>query len=265
MRRNPQLKLGLVIATYKRPERALRAVKSACASRSFAHVVLVDDASPNLELGWDQAAKALDPRVEVLALRENVGVSAARNAGLQALERAGCTHAMFLDDDDALIPEGVNRLWRRAQRAAGDVWVGGVLTEKEGQITGRRWPASTRTGEVWGLDERRGNGRFFSWDVKQTAIVPLAVLRAAGAFDAHFRTRVWTEIFYRLSAVARIRRIFKAVYVLNRDRGLDRLTGQQDERIENQQKLFEKHAVLFAERPIRRIVANRIHTNMLEK
>lgn len=62
-------------------------------------VVAVDDHSPDHCGEILDAAAALDPRLEVVHLEQNVGLGQARNAGL---ERARGRYVMFLDSDDTL-------------------------------------------------------------------------------------------------------------------------------------------------------------------
>lgn len=240
--------LSLIITTFNRPERALKAVQSACQSKAFGEVVVVDDATPGLPADWRDAVQAIDPRVRVHVLPQNGGCSVARNEGLRMMSG---THFMVLDDDDAVIPRGVDKLWSKAMRNEQTVWVGMLQTEEKGRITGRRWPAATRKGEVWGLDESRMNGKFFSWNVKQTAIIPKRLVDQVGQFDPQFHIRQWTELFYRLSEVAPVRRLFTPVYLLNRDGDLDRLTAHVDERVSDFEKLQAKHRDLLHKSPKR--------------
>lgn len=88
---------GLVIPTYNRPEFALDAVASALGqTRPFDRIVVVcDGPQPPTE------AALADLDCEVLVV-ERGGVSAARNAGIAALDT---DWVCFLDDDDLLHPE----------------------------------------------------------------------------------------------------------------------------------------------------------------
>lgn len=237
-------------------------MKSASQSQAFSEIIVVDDASPDLPAGWKEKVQAVDPRVRVILLQKNGGCSFARNEGLKAMKG---THFMILDDDDALLAHGVNRLWNRAKASEEEVWLGMVQTEEGGRITGRRWPASTRKGEIWGLDEFRLNGKFFSWHVKQSAIIPKRIIDEVGAFDKQFHIRQWTEMFYRLSLVAPVRRIFSPVYLLNRDGDLDRLTAHSDEREADFKKLVAKHHRLLKAVPGRMQVLSSNHKEQMAR
>lgn len=254
--------LTLIITTFNRPKLALNAVQSACRSSSFGEVVVIDDATPILPAGWKDAVEAIDPRVRVYQLPENGGCSAARNEGIRIMSG---THFMILDDDDSLVPSGVDRLWSKARRNSEEVWVGMLKTEVNGKISGRRWPASTRKGEVWGLDEHRLNGKFFNWHVKQSAIIPKQLVEQIGLFDPQFHIRQWTEMFYRLSQIAPVRRIFSTVYLLNRDEGLDRLTGHQTERVADYEKLREKHHEMLSQRETRLRLLQSNHDDQMRR
>jgi len=260
---HPRPTLGLILTTYNRPKLALETLRTAVQIPEFHELIVVDDASPNRDARWLDELKNMDSRIQVIPLARNGGSSHARNEGIAA---STASHLMFLDDDDRLLPTGVKRLWSKASRTALAVWVGGVQTEVNKEITGRRWPACTRVGEVWGLDQHRLNGKLFSWNVKQSAIIPRVLLDQVGGFDPQFHIRNWTDMFYRLSLVAPVRRILGVVYVLNRDGDLDRLTAHKDERVKDQERLLAKHAALFDGNPKRfKAVDSNFKTMMARK
>jgi len=91
------LTFGLVIPTYNRPRFVLDAVRSALAqTRPFDRIVVVcDGPQPETE------ALLADLDIEVLVPQRG-GVSAARNAGIAALDT---DWVCFLDDDDLFVPE----------------------------------------------------------------------------------------------------------------------------------------------------------------
>ncbi len=256
-----QLSLSVVLTTYNRIHLVRTALRSALASRAVVEIVIVDDCSVNLPENWAASLEQIDPRIRVIQLPENGGVSRARNRGWQV---AKGSHILFLDDDDQLLPRGLGRLWKRVLRAPSVVHVGMIYTEKGGVKTGRRWPASTRKGQFWGLDPRGPLRRFFSWDVKQSAIVPIELLEKVGGFDPQFHVRQVTELFFRFSEFSAIRGHFFPVYQLNRD-PIDRLTAHKVRRQEDFEKLIAKHSALLDARPERRALLEANHNKMMAR
>jgi len=98
-----ELSLSVVIATFNRPDLVIRAVESAWHQAD--QVIVVNDGS---SLPYDEAAIVANrPNVNYIALPENGGVQAARNAGL---DTATTDLALILDDDDTLKDGAVVRI-----------------------------------------------------------------------------------------------------------------------------------------------------------
>jgi len=94
----------VVIPTHERPEKTLRAVRSAVRQDNVAlEVVVVDDASRQPFAVPDEL---LAKNVRVLRLDTNVGPAGARNAGAAA---ASAPYIAFLDSDDFLLPATLAR------------------------------------------------------------------------------------------------------------------------------------------------------------
>ena len=90
--------------------------------------IVVDDGSTDDSLAEVQAAAGDDPRVTVLT-RPNGGLSAARNTGLEA---ASGDYIAFLDSDDRLAPDFLERL-RGAVERTGCAWAAcAVMLCREG-------------------------------------------------------------------------------------------------------------------------------------
>ena len=81
-------------------------------------MIFVCDASPDNSLSILQAAEAEDARIRVIAFPENRGVSAARNAGLDA---AAGEYIGFCDSDDWIEPEMFERLYAAAKEQDADI------------------------------------------------------------------------------------------------------------------------------------------------
>ena len=91
-------------------------------------LIFVDDASSDGSLSLLRAAQAEDARVRVIAFAENRGVSAARNAGLDA---AAGEFVGFCDADDWVEPQMFARLLAAAQAADADASFCRVIKERE--------------------------------------------------------------------------------------------------------------------------------------
>lgn len=86
-------------------------------------IILVDDGSTDGSGELCDALAAEDPRVRVIH-QENGGLSAARNAGIDASTGAWL---YFLDSDDALSPVTLAHLWTACIRTRADAAVGDFL------------------------------------------------------------------------------------------------------------------------------------------
>ena len=80
-------------------------------------LIFVCDGSPDGSLGLLEQARARDARVKVIAFEENRGVSAARNAGLEAAQGE---FVGFCDGDDWVEPQMYERLLTAALEAGAD-------------------------------------------------------------------------------------------------------------------------------------------------
>lgn len=95
-------------------------------------VIAVDDASPDACGEILDRYGALDPRVRPVRLRRNVGLGAARNAGL---ERAVGEYVWFVDGDDLVTPGAVAAVVDRLTEGAPDVLLlGHALLQSDGRM-----------------------------------------------------------------------------------------------------------------------------------
>ena len=81
-------------------------------------LIFVCDGSPDHSLAILRRVEPLDSRIRVIAFEENQGVSAARNAGLDA---ARGDYIGFCDGDDWAEPQMYETLLRAAEKAGADV------------------------------------------------------------------------------------------------------------------------------------------------
>ncbi len=249
----------MVIPSCDRHQFLHRAVRSALASRYFEEVIVVDDGS--------QAAISLvnfsDPRLRLIRLDQNQGVSSARNIGIEA---AASDYLLFLDDDDYLLPWAglAYKNWLSSTRNQSSTVVGTVVVQKRRGLhrVGFRFPPSSLAGEIWGLDEHLCSGRR-SFFAKQAAVIPKAVLKDLGGFDENLRTQGPSELFYRLSATTSIIGHCVPTYVLNRC-GHQSLSGNGDLRQKSIEYVLNKHAELLS-CPQRRDFYKRNQKRMLRR
>ena len=101
--------LCVIVPVYKAAATLDRCVASVLAQQVTGGLrcILVDDGSPDESGGLCDAWAARDPRVTVLH-QENRGVSAARNAGIDA---AKGRYYSFIDSDDVVLPRFLQTLY----------------------------------------------------------------------------------------------------------------------------------------------------------
>jgi len=136
-----QTKLSIVIPTYNRAPLVRRAIESCLkGAPETMEVIVVDDASTDTTPAV--LADVTDPRVRVFRLPKNAGVCAARRFGV--LQGSG-DWIGFLDSDDELVADGVNRLLALLAEVPGDIGVlygrcqldSGMITPKAATKRGR--------------------------------------------------------------------------------------------------------------------------------
>lgn len=100
------ISLAIVVKTFLRPHKALTCVRSALAhTPDDVHVILVDDGRPYARhvLGRQERSRLPeDPRLHVLELPYDAGISAGRNAGVLAACELGAAQCAVFDDDFVL-------------------------------------------------------------------------------------------------------------------------------------------------------------------
>ena len=126
--------VSTVIPTRNRPELVLRAVRSVLNQtyQNLEVIVVIDGPDPET---FSVLGNINDNRICVVQLSVNVGVSAARNAGVL---RAHGTWIAFLDDDDEWLPRKIERQLELAKSTKSDL----VL------ICCRRLTRGRRSGEM---------------------------------------------------------------------------------------------------------------------
>jgi len=204
-------------------------------------VIVVDDGSqPPVEL-------PPTPRLQLLRLSTNQGVATARNAGAAA---AVAEHICFLDDDDSLLPH-MAEASLAALRQSGNlpqpviVMSGLDIINPDGSLLERHLPPTLQRGAHYSL-EQIPEGR--SIYCKQTAVIPRQVYLDIGGCDTAFRSRVHSELFFRLNAACSIRGIDTVTYRLLQHNG-PRITRDREQRRLGFGQLVRKHRSLFEQHP----------------
>ena len=123
------MKVSVIVPVYN-CEAYLPACIASLRAQTFKDIelIFVDDASSDGSLALLRLAQAEDARVRVIAFAENRGVSAARNAGLDA---AAGEFVGFCDADDWVEPQMFARLLAAAQAADADAAFCRVIKERE--------------------------------------------------------------------------------------------------------------------------------------
>ena len=179
--------VGVVITTYNHAHFLAQALESVVAqTRPADSIVVVDDGST------DNPAEVTRRFAGVRLIRqENRGLSAARNAGLAALETS---HVVFLDADDRLEPGAIAAGLACFGRApdCGFVYGGHRYIDAEGTEIGERFEPPGAAAYVQLL---RGN--FIG--MHATVMYRRESLIAAGAFDERLRRCEDYDLYLRMA------------------------------------------------------------------
>lgn len=147
MNNNPQF--SIIMPAYNVSETVERAIKSVlCQSFEDFELIVVNDASTDSTLGLVNAIKTTseDPRIRVIDLPSNIGLSGVRNAGLDA---ATGDFVTFLDADDEYLPECLAAHRKSLDGDADISIVGHIVIRTDGSEAPRH---SQFIGELSGVD-----------------------------------------------------------------------------------------------------------------
>jgi glycosyltransferase involved in cell wall biosynthesis len=231
----------IVLTTHDRPVLARRALASAL-GQTLAHVevVVVDDGSvPAFATGTD------DPRVRVVRHDAARGVTAARNAGLAVACGEWIT---FLDDDDVLEPEMLERALDAAARST----LPPPVSVNPAVLLGRADPRADEVlvpatalerGADYHLEGRGAGGR-----AANSLVVPTATLREIGGFDEAYVTFEHDDLGLRLNRVASIQGIADPLYRMTAHAPA-RLSARHAAIPGDMERTLVKHAAAFARHP----------------
>lgn len=149
-----RLSVSVIIPTYNRAAFVADAVDSVLAqTRAPDEVLVIDDGSTD---GTDRVLSRFGPPVRVIR-QPNRGRSAARNAGLRA---ATCDAVIFLDSDDMLMPNCIDRCVEVLERhpEVGVVYTDAHLADRAGRtmaLYSEALPGARPSGKVLGELARR--------------------------------------------------------------------------------------------------------------
>lgn len=116
-------RLSIIIPVYNAEEYLDRCLESVVSQNFTSYeVILVDDGSSDSSPLICDRYSATDPRFRTIH-KENGGVSSARNAGLNL---AKGEYVMFVDSDDALLPDALERMFE--ETVDEDIVIGGYTT-----------------------------------------------------------------------------------------------------------------------------------------
>ena len=139
--------------------------------------MLVDDGSTDATAAVvERAASRADCRFTVIG-QPNRGLAAARNAGIA---RAVGERIIFIDDDVVVLPNFVEEHLRSNAAHPAAIVRGGAIEVEDLDVL---------PPPVWSITNYSGN---FFWTTNVS--VPLATIRAVGAFDESFSEYGWEDI-----------------------------------------------------------------------
>ena len=234
--------VGVVIPAYDRATTIRPAVESVLRQTlDDIEVIVVDDGSSD---GTAEAARAIpDPRVRVVALETNRGVSAARNAGVQA---ARAPWIAFQDSDDEWLPEKL----ALQMAAVGDddvaVYCGmAILGEAASGRTRLDYVPDPRlTGISGAIEPQLAKGSFIS---TQTLVARRDAILKVGGFDEALRALVDWDLALRLCREGGV--AFVDAPLVHQRFSANSITRNERTRVEARTRIFEKYADRFAELP----------------
>lgn len=117
------MKISVIIPVYN-VEKHLNACINSVLGQTFMdyELILVNDGSTDASLTIMQSYAVADERIKIIS-QGNKGVSAARNIGLSA---ARGDYILYVDSDDTILPNTLERLWNHAQKTDADIVLGNV-------------------------------------------------------------------------------------------------------------------------------------------
>jgi GT2 family glycosyltransferase len=181
--------ISLVMPTYKTDPKYLREAVDSVRSQHYPdwELIVVDDGSEDVALEQTMSSYGGDRRIRFKPLRENVGISAATNAGLALCEGE---FVGFLDHDDTLTPDALLRV---AQALAADPELDAVYSDSD-KLTIGGVRADPFLKPDWSPVYALG-----AMYIGHLLVVRTSVAEAAGGFDSAFDKIQDFEFMLRVS------------------------------------------------------------------
>lgn len=239
--------ISIIIPTHNRPNLLPRAVESALAQTlDDFEVIVVDDAST------EPVQLPEHPRLRLIRLDQSHGGAGARNVGTKAAQGRWIT---YLDDDDRLLPHmaavSLDALSQTQLPTPVGVISGIEVVDAEDKVISKRLPPPLRPKGAHFSLEKLEPGK--SYNTKQTLVVERDVILKIGSWDEAFRSRVHSELFFRLNPVCSILGLPTITYQLYAHQE-NRVSRNPTLRQESFNRLVRKHQSLFKAHP--RMFAN---------
>jgi GT2 family glycosyltransferase len=174
------MRATIQLCTYNRAallERVLDACSEQTTGEGDYEIVLVDDGSSDATPEVIERARRRIGCGFTVVTQSNAGLARARNAGIS---RARGERIIFIDDDVLPLPNFVEEHLRGAQRARGAIVRGGAIEVED---------PDDLPPPIWSIKNYSGN---YFWTTNVS--VPLATIRAVGAFDESFAEYGWEDI-----------------------------------------------------------------------
>jgi len=181
--------ISLVMPAYKTDPKYLREAVDSVRAQHYPEweLIVVDDGSEDVRLEQTMSAYGGDSRIRFKPLRENVGISAATNAGMELVEGE---FVGFLDHDDTLTPDALLRV---AQALAADPELDVVYSDSD-KLTIGGVRADPFLKPDWSPVYALG-----AMYIGHLLVVRTSVAEAAGGFDPAFDKIQDFEFMLRVS------------------------------------------------------------------
>jgi GT2 family glycosyltransferase len=185
--------VSIVIPTHDRLRLLQQAITSVSQqTHTDWELLVVDDASTDDTSSFVEGLT--DPRITALRLPRNVGQSAARREGTRL---TGAPYLLFLDDDDVLRPDAIERLLGALQKEPAAAAVGAnVEFDGRGHRRRIRHPHRAMVRSLW-------PELLWGWSATPSRVLLRRdALVAAGGWDPSIETAHDTDLWLRMSLSA---------------------------------------------------------------